>query len=286
MTPEHFLQEHPHLNARQKLRALVEVLTGPHGCPWDQRQTAESIIDFVIDEAHELKTAIVGNHPGELTSEFGDFLFTVQFLTHSLSDKVGVEEAAETLVEKMVRRHPHVFEDQHFSDEHELKRNWEAEKRKENTQRERFDQDIPASLPPLEKTRKVLSRASNAGFRYEKESDAWDKIWEELHELETAESPEQFEGELGDLFLALLTLARMRGANASSGLTAATEKLCDRLQAAERLAIGRARRDVDHRPIRPADAGGLLLQDIPHTKGVLEVGPANHPAHGRPGLSA
>jgi MazG family protein len=254
MTPEKFLQQHPHLEARQKLSSLVEVLTGPDGCPWDQRQTAETIINFVIDEAHELKSAIVAKDSAEIVSEFGDLLFTVQFLTHSLKKEAEVEDASNRLVEKMIRRHPHVFDHKNFADEHELKRHWEAEKRKENVSRERFDQDIPASLPPLEKTCKVLSRASNAGFRYQYESDAWDKIWEELHELETAETDEDFENELGDIFLALLTLARMKGANAGSGLSAATTRLCDRLQVAERLA-GKPLSEVPYSELR-----GLYLK--------------------------
>ena len=99
----------------------------------------------------------------------------------------------------------------------------------------------------MEKTRKVLSRASNAGFRYKTEQDAWDKIWEELFELETATAVEDFENELGDVFLALLTLARMKGANATNGLGQATTKLCDRLQEAERLA-------------------GMPLNEIPYEK--------------------
>jgi cysteine desulfurase/selenocysteine lyase len=254
MTPKNFLEQHPQMEARQKLKSLVEVLTGPGGCPWDQGQTAETIIDFVIDEAHELKAGLKEKDPDEIASEFGDLLFTVQFLTHSLRDQVSAEDASTRLVEKMIRRHPHVFDQKSFADEGELKLNWEAEKRKENTSRERFDQDIPASLPPLEKSRKVLSRASNAGFRYQREEDAWDKIWEEVFELETAETKPEFEQELGDLFLALLTLARMKGANATSGLDAATKKLCDRLQQVERLA-GKPLNDIPYSQLR-----GLYLR--------------------------
>ena len=238
----------------ERFSALVEVLTGPQGCPWDQKQTAESIIDYVIDEAHELKAALHSENHQETVSELGDLLFTVAFLTHSLKENAKPEDASRQLVEKMVRRHPHVFAEQEFADESELKRNWESEKRKENSDPKRYDQDLPASLPPLERTRKVLARASNAGFRYRKPEDAWDKVWEELFELEAAVDSKEFEDELGDLFLALLTLARMKGANASNGLARSTGRLCDRLEEAERVA-GKPLSEVPYEEIR-----GLYLR--------------------------
>lgn len=254
MKPQDFIQTQSDMTPADRFSALVEVLTGPQGCPWDQKQSAESIIDYVIDEAHELKAALQSGDREETVSELGDLLFTVAFLSHSLKDRAEPIEASRQLVEKMVRRHPHVFAEQQFADETELKRNWEAEKRKENTERKRFDQDLPASLPPLEKTRKVLARASNAGFRYRQPEDAWDKVWEELIELETATDGEEFEDEMGDLLLALLTLARMKGANASNGLVRATRKLCDRLEEAERVA-GKPLSEVPYEEIR-----GLYLQ--------------------------
>ena len=254
MKPLDFIQAHSSLTPEERFSTLVEVLTGPQGCPWDQKQSAESIIDYVIDEAHELKAALHAGDREETVSELGDLLFTVAFLTHSLKEKAQAEDASRQLVEKMIRRHPHVFAEQEFANERELKRNWEAEKRRENSGRKRYDQDLPASLPPLEKTRKVLARASNAGFRYQMPEDAWDKVWEELIELESAADSEEFENELGDLFLALLTLARMKGANASNGLARATRRLCDRLEEAERVA-GKPLSEVPYEEIR-----GLYLK--------------------------
>lgn len=254
MKPDKFLQNHSGMSPSEKLSSLVQVLTGPDGCSWDQRQTALSVIDHVIDEAHELKSALLKKEQEAIVSEFGDLLFTVEFLSRTLTEIAPEEAAARTLVEKMIRRHPHVFADVTFHDEAELKRNWEAEKRKETASRQRFDQDLPASLPPLERTRKVLARASNSGFRYLRPEDAWDKVWEELFELEGAENLEDFESELGDIMLALLTLARMKEANASNALTGATGRLCDRLEKAEKIA-GRPLCEVPYDQIR-----GLYLK--------------------------
>jgi len=236
MKPEDFLNQQSDLTPEKKLAAIVGVLTGPQGCPWDRKQTAESIIDYVIDEAHELKEALDSDDRQEVNSELGDLLFTVQFLTRSLRDRAPLEGAVDTLVEKMVRRHPHVFDQEVFADESELKRNWEAEKRKESSRRKRFDHDIPASTPPLKKATKVLARATNAGFRYRSPEDCWDKVCEEFEETERAlllgdESLQ--EEELGDLFLALLTLCRMKKISPENALAGSAKKLCDRLERLE-----------------------------------------------------
>lgn len=248
MKPDDFLDTLPTMSSDQRLTNIVSVLTGPEGCPWDQKQTAETIINFVIDEAHELKEALKTEDAKEVTSEFGDLLFAMEFLKQRLSPRASHDTASQLLVEKMVRRHPHVFADQEFADEEELKKNWEREKRIENSARERYDQDIPASAPPLQKAVKVLSRASNAGFHYKRVEDAWDKVCEEFYELEQAvslEESEPFQEELGDLLLSLLTVAKMKGCSAVEALELGTTKFCDRLQGLERLA-GRAIQDIEH----------------------------------------
>ena len=184
MTPDDFLTQHATLDPDSQVREIVSVLTGPGGCAWDQKQTAETVINFVIDEAHELKEALKNGERNTMSSELGDLLFTMEFLTQSLEERVPKSEAVEKLVEKMIRRHPHVFEGKEFTDELELKRNWEAEKLKEAQGRSRFDDDIPHSLGSIKKATKVLSRAMNSGFRYPKIEDAWDKVCEEFQELE------------------------------------------------------------------------------------------------------
>lgn len=251
MKPRDFLQTFGDLSPQEKIQAMVRVLTGPEGCPWDQKQTAHSIIDFVIDEAHELKSALDKDDPQEITSELGDLMFTSQFLYHTLESRATPEQASQTLVEKMIRRHPHVFSDRQFATEGELKNNWEAEKRKENRERKRFDQDIPPSLPPLQKATKVLSRAANSGFRYDREADAWDKICEEFYELESALQGDssEFEEELGDLMLALLTLSKMKNCRPEGALNSAVTKLCDRLEKAEKVA-GRPLNEIPRQELK------------------------------------
>lgn len=243
-SPHEFLKNNSNLTPSERLEHLVAVLRGPDGCPWDQRQTALSIIDFVIDEAHELKEALQKDDGDEIVGEFGDLAFTFAFLEQTLAPRVSRAAAVESVVKKMIARHPHVFargENDESIAESEIKRRWESLKTAENPTRtdRRMDRDLPASLPAWKKATKVLTRARNAGFRYPDPEAAWDKVAEEWGELGQAlEQPEtqQREAELGDLLLALATAALEEGLDAESALVKAATRLSDRLEAMERLA--------------------------------------------------
>ncbi len=243
-SPREFLENNENLPPRVRLEHLVAVLRGPGGCPWDQRQTALSIIDFVIDEAHELKEALQKGDAEEIVGEFGDLAFTFTFLEQTLAPRVSRAAAVDSVVKKMIARHPHVFakgEAEGQITEGEIKRRWESLKTAENPARtdRRMDRDLPASLPAWKKAAKILTRARNAGFRYPSVEAAWDKVAEEWSELcQALEQPEvqQREAELGDLLLALATAAMEEGIDAESALVKASTRLSDRLEAMEKLA--------------------------------------------------
>jgi MazG family protein len=229
------------LAPKDRLEALVRVLRGPEGCPWDQRQTAASIIDFVIDEAHELKEALSRpNSQAEVTEELGDLAFTFTFLCQTLGDLATEAAAVESVVGKMIVRHPHVFAPEGEAvGESEIKRKWESLKMEKAPASRRLDRDLPASLGAWKKAAKILTRASNAGFRYPSPQAAWEKVaeeWGELQEALDAEaSHDQTQAELGDLLLALLTAAQQSGLDAESALLSSGKKLADRLERIEEL---------------------------------------------------
>ncbi len=251
ITPQQFLAQHSEFAPDERLEKLVEVLRGPNGCPWDQRQTAKTMIDFVIDEAHELKEALQQNELPEIVSELGDLTFTFSFLRQILSERVSLDSASSGLVEKMIIRHPHVFarsETDEVTPEREIKRRWESLKsaEKPNQTDRRLDRDLPASLPAWKKATKVLTRAGNAGFRYPNATAAWDKVSEEWGELCQAlqeSSQKEKESELGDLLLALATAAIEEGIDAESALLGSVKKLSDRIERLEDLA-GKALSEV------------------------------------------
>lgn len=240
MSPQEFLEQNAALPPQQRLEALVSVLRGPQGCPWDQRQTAASIIDFVIDEAHELKEALARDDGAEILGELGDLAFTFAFLRQTLAERASEADSVAAVVDKMVTRHPHVFEAGAAGvGEAEIKRKWESLKLAQAPASRRLDRDLAASLPAWKKASKVITRARNAGFRYPTPEAAWEKVAEEWSELQHALDGEDLacrEAELGDLMLAILTASIEGGVDAERAILASARRLSDRLERVEQLA--------------------------------------------------
>ena len=241
LTPDEFLASQNTMPPQQRLDALIQVLRGPQGCPWDQRQTAASILDFVIDEAHELKEALAQGDSEAIKGELGDLSFTFTFLRQTLAEQASEAAAVGSVVEKMIVRHPHVFQRTEAGPvgEAEIKRKWETLKAAGGGGDRRLDHDLPASLSAWQKAAKILTRARNAGFRYPHPEAAWEKVeeeWRELREALEQQDEEHSLAELGDLLLALLTASMEAGLQADRALTEAGKRLADRLQEVEKLA--------------------------------------------------
>lgn len=246
LSPREFLDSIQHddpsseeFEAGARLKQLVDVLRGPKGCPWDQKQTALSMIDYVIDEAHELKEALLRGTEDQICEEYGDLLFTGTFFCHLMEEKTRTKEAVEKVVNKMITRHPHVFEPKGPVGEAEIRRTWEGLKVQQSGEDSRLDRDLPASLPALKRAEKILSRARNAGFRYPTVQQAWHKVQEECFELQRAiesDSKDSQAEELGDLLLALITVSKELGLDPGQSLKDAGRKFSDRIEALERLA--------------------------------------------------
>lgn len=236
--PDEYLQNQQTMEPQRRLDSLVEVLRGPQGCPWDQKQNALTMVEYLIDEAHELKEALL-HQPDKAREELGDLLFTLSFVQQTMGAAGDTADAVDSVVRKMVRRHPHVFDRANFQADEDIRKNWEAEKRREQPQLSRLDEDLAASLPPLKRANKVLSRASGAGFAYRSLEAAWDKVEEELGEFREAldgDDEDAMEEELGDLMLSLLTVARHRKLKAHNALRRAERKFCDRISRLEEKA--------------------------------------------------
>lgn len=249
LLPDTFLQNASQMPPKERLEALVAVLRGPHGCPWDQKQNAKSIINCVIDEAHELKDALEKDDQQKVIEELGDLAFTFTFLCQTLQEKAWESNAVDSVVTKMVARHPHVFctdEQTEAIDESNIKRQWEHLKTEQQTDR-RLDRDLPASLPAWKKAKKILTRAHNTGFRYPNAKAAWEKVteeWGELFDALESEGKERQEAELGDVLLALLTASLESGLDGERALEGAGRRLADRLEKVEELS-GRPLRELE-----------------------------------------
>ena len=207
-----------------RLLDLVRVmarLRGPGGCPWDAEQDHRSLARHLLEEAHEVLEAIDGEDDERLRDELGDLLLQVVFHAQMAADdgRWDVDDVAEGIVAKLIRRHPHVFGDVDVSGADEVLVNWERIKAEEKGSAERpaeVEDDIPATLPALARASKVLRRAAGWGFEWRTTEGALSALREELSELE--HDMANAEEEVGDVLFATVAVARRLGVDPETAL--------------------------------------------------------------------
>lgn len=219
----------------QDFRKIIAVLRSPEGCPWDIKQTHESIRRNLLEEAYEVCEAIDDNDPEHLREELGDLLMQVLF--HSrIEEEKGVfdlDDVADAAVKKLIFRHPHVFGDVTVSGSDEVLKNWDELKRREKSQTTvtKTMDDVARSLPALWRAEKVQNKAKKVGFDWPDISGALDKLSEELEELKQAlakEDKRNIEEELGDLLFSAVNVARFAGVDPEKALHGSCEKFIGR----------------------------------------------------------
>lgn len=230
--------------------ALVRFLRG--NCPWDKAQTPETLIPHLLEEAHEVVDAIREGTPEELEGELGDLLLNLAFQI-VLAEEDGDFQAAgvyRRLEDKMVRRHPHLFGDADRQD-------WESLKAAERPAGQGVLSGLAKGLDPLTKAHRIQERVAGVGFDWDDYRGAWDKVAEELTEVQEAiESGDRAEidEELGDLLFAVVNLTRLAGAHSTTALDRANRKFHARFERLEQLARERG--------IRLEDAGLAVLDGL------------------------
>jgi len=208
-------------------------------CPWDKKQTNESLRTLTIEEVHELSDAIINNNGDEIKKELGDLLLHIVFYSKIGYEKnqFTVSEMIETICEKLVYRHPHIFGDVKVQDEHEVKRNWEKLKMKEG--RKSVLQGVPKSLTGLLKAYRLQEKAAGVGFDWLEKEDVWAKVKEELYEWKEAiesGNVSDMEDELGDFLFSLVNYARFVELNPEDALERSNKKFITRFQHIEKRA--------------------------------------------------
>ena len=206
------------MNSREaKLEAFGRLLdimdTLREECPWDRKQTLETLRHLTIEETYELADAIEGNDLQEIKKELGDLMLHMVFYSKIGSEKgaFDVADVLNTVCEKLIRRHPHIYGDVEANTEEEVKANWEAIKLKEKGTSSVL-QGVPRGLPALVKAIRIGDKARGAGFDWDKPEDVWGKIKEELAEFEESQlsqNQKDIEGEFGDLLFSLINFARL-----------------------------------------------------------------------------
>ena len=222
-----------------ELYSIMRRLRGPGGCPWDAEQTHESLKRYLLEETYEVIEAIDTNSPELLKEELGDLL--LQPLFHAaIAEEAGtftMAEVIQTLSDKLIRRHPHVFGDLTICDSKAQIENWELIKKEEKgEERKSALSGVPSQLPALLKAHKITEKAARVGFDWEHVDQVVAKVMEELHEFEeamTEGSNEQMEAELGDLLFAIVNLGRFLSINPEEALRKTISRFQKRFQYVE-----------------------------------------------------
>ncbi len=221
----------------EAFEALVKVVHElREKCPWDRKQTLDSLRPLTIEEVYELAEAIDKKDWQGIKEELGDLFLHLIFYARIAQEQQQFDlTAVLTFIrEKLIARHPHVYGDLQLNDSEAVIANWERLKQKER--KGSILQGVPKHLPPLLKAHRIQEKAANVGFDWSHADEVFDKILEELKELQAAKTPQQKEEELGDLLFAIVNYARHLGIDASQALERTNQKFIKRFQAMEKAA--------------------------------------------------
>ncbi len=232
----------------QALAEVMDRLRGEDGCPWDRKQTFETLKTFLIEEVYEVLEAIDKGSPKGLKEELGDLLMHIFFLAQIAKEKgqFDIYDVGRSAVTKMINRHPHVFGDGKASTPEEVELNWSDLKRREKGKSEATSllDDIPLHLPALLRAYRLTQRASHVGFDWKHVEDLFEKIQEELREFRDVVGDgdqERIEAEFGDLLFTLANVGRFIGINPEDALRKTNSKFVARFQYVEEILSKRKR---------------------------------------------
>ena len=257
----------------ERLIGIVAHLRSPEGCLWDRSQTPQDVGRYVIDEAYEVLDAIAEGSPDHIKEELGDLLFQVLFVAR-MSEESGEFDIAQVIAdisEKMIRRHPHVFGNKKADSVDAIKKTWEeikARERKGQAPQKSIFQNIPRSLPPLLRARKVTEKASKVGFDWHSIDGVLEKLDEEMREFRKAlitQDRNETEAELGDLLFSMVNLSRFVCVDPDRALTRSIAKFLQRFSFIES-----ALREMGKTPQDATMEEMDHLWDLSKTEGVKE----------------
>ena len=231
---------------------FLEVLdTLRQKCPWDAKQTNESLRPNTIEEVFELADALIADDVTNIKKELGDVLLHVGFYSKIASEKgrFDIADVCNALTEKLIFRHPHIYGDTKAQSPEEVSKNWEQIKLKEKGGNKSVLSGVPSSLPALIKANRIQEKARNVGFDWEEPRQVWDKVKEEISEVETeikAGNKTELEKEFGDLLFAVINAARLYGVDPENALEKTNRKFISRFNYLENKAkeLGRSLKEM------------------------------------------
>jgi XTP/dITP diphosphohydrolase len=219
------------LKAIDRLLTIMDELRV--GCPWDQKQTLQSLRHLTIEETYELGDAILDNDLEEVKNELGDLLLHIVFYAKigSETNDFDMADVATSICEKLINRHPHIYGDVKVADEQEVQRNWEKLKLKEG--RKSVLEGVPKGLPAMVKASRIQDKVAGVGFDWEEPQQVFEKLQEELGELQheiDANDTEKMEAEFGDVLFSMINYARFLKIDPESALERTNKKFIKRFQ--------------------------------------------------------
>lgn len=229
------------MNSREKqLKAfnrLLDIMDDlREKCPWDKKQTMESLRYLTIEEMYELSDAILENDKTEIMKELGDLFLHLVFYSKIASETndFDVADVLNSVCEKLIYRHPHIYGDVKVANEEEVKQNWEKLKLKEG--KKSVLSGVPNSLPAVVKAYRIQEKVKGVGFEFENSDDTWAKVQEEINEFKAETDQNKREEEFGDVLFSLINYARFTGINPEDALEKTNKKFINRFQQIEKLA--------------------------------------------------
>ena len=223
------------LQAFERLLNIMDELR--EKCPWDKKQTFESLRNLTIEETYELADAITENNLEELKGEIGDLLLHMVFYCKIADEKnaFNISDALNSVCDKLIHRHPHIYGDVKVANEEEVKENWEKLKLKEG--KKSVLSGVPSAVPALVKATRIQEKVKGIGFEWKTAKDVWEKVKEELEEFEheVEINSEAKEEEFGDLIFSLVNYARFVNISPESALSKTNIKFISRFQLMEKL---------------------------------------------------
>lgn len=216
-------------------------------CPWDKKQTFETLRNLTIEECYELADAILEQKPDEVKKEVGDVLLHIVFYAKIASETgdFTITDVINSLCEKLIYRHPHVFGEEHLENQEQVKERWEQLKLKEKDRPKSVLGGVPTSLPAIIKAARMQHKARAVGFDWEHKDQVWDKVEEELaelkHELTLENNQEKIEEEFGDFLFAMVNTARLYGIDAETALERTNKKFKRRFEYLETKTIAQGK---------------------------------------------
>jgi len=227
---------------KNKTKAFARLLTIMdelrERCPWDQKQTMDSLRYLTIEEMYELSDAILDKNMPEIKKELGDILLHIVFYTRIASETndFDIADVINDICEKLIHRHPHIYGDVEVADEKEVKKNWERLKLKEG--RKSVLEGVPKSLPAIVKAFRIQEKVRGIGFDWDNKSQVWEKVLEEIEELKIEIKKgdnARIESEFGDVLFALTNYARFINVNPEDALERTNKRFIKRFQIMERM---------------------------------------------------